>query len=130
MKICKFENCENIVEGRKDRLFCSNYCKTAYHAKKNKETGKVYFKKKVDDILRKNRRILAKYNIKSKVTVRKEVLLNEGFNPRVFTHYWKNRAGDTYLFCYDQGFKEVLDHERKKYLLVLWQPSMEKQVFV
>ena len=129
MRNCKYEECGNKVEGRIDRLFCSNYCKTAYHAKKNKESGKVYFKKKVDDVLRKNRKILAKYNVKSKVTVRKEVLLNEGFNPRIFTHYFKTKAEDTYLFCYDQGFKEVRDNKRDKYLLVLWQPGMEKQVF-
>jgi hypothetical protein len=128
-KICKHENCHKEVVGRIDRVFCSAYCKSDFHVRKRKESGKEYFKIRIDKVLRKNRSILAKYNIKSKVTVRKEVLLNEGFNPRVFTHYWKNRAGDTYLFCYDQGFKEVIDRERKKYLLVLWQPGMDKQVF-
>ncbi|MDA7804048.1 hypothetical protein N8987_05680 [Crocinitomix sp.] len=68
--------------------------------------------------------------MKSKVTIRKEELLKEGFNPRFFTHFWKTQTGDTYLFCYDQGFKEIMDHDRKKYLLILWQPYMEKQVFV
>ena len=128
-KICLNDNCSKIVEGRIDRKFCSTYCKSEYHAKKAKQTGKVYFKTKVDVILKKNRSILAKYNIKSKATVRKEVLIEEGFNPRFFTHYWKNKAGDTYLFCYDQGFKEVRDNSRNKYLLVTWQKGMEKQVF-
>lgn len=128
-RICINSQCKEKVEGRIDRKFCSDYCKSAYHAKKAKATGKVYFKTKVDLVLKKNRAILAKYNVKSKATVRKEVLLEEGFNPRFFTHYWKNAKGDTYLFCYDQGFKEVKDNYKDKYLLVIWQKGMEKQVF-
>jgi hypothetical protein len=128
-KVCRNENCAKTVEGRRDRQFCSEYCKSEYHYSERKKTGKTYFKLEVDEVLRKNRAILAKYNIKSKATVRKSVLLEEGFNPRFFTHYWKNKAGDTYLFCYDQGFKEVKDNHKDKYLLVLWQDGMAKQVF-
>lgn len=128
-KICKNENCSKIVKGRVDRIFCSSYCKTDFHAQNNKLSGKTFFKQKVDKVLKKNRAILAKYNTKSKATIRKEVLLEEGFNPRIFTHYWKNAKGDTYLFCYDQGFKEVKDNFKDKYLLVIWQSGMENQVF-
>ena len=128
-RICRNENCDKIVEGRRDRQFCSDYCKSEHHYSARKKSGKTYFKLQVDDVLRTNRRILAKHNVKSKATVRKSVLLEEGFNPRVFTHYWKNAKGDTYLFCYDQGFKEVKDNNKDKYLLVLWQEGMSKQVF-
>lgn len=129
-KICRNENCNKIVIGRIDRKFCSEYCKSEHHYLIRKKSGKTFFKSRVDEILRNNRRVLAKYNKKSKATERKEVLLNEGFNPRFFTHYWKTMAGETYLFCYDQGFKEVKDNERKKYLLVIWQVGMEKQVLI
>ena len=128
-KICRNEKCNEIVVGRRDRQFCSDYCKSEHHYSERKKTGKTYFKLKVDEVLRKNRSILAKHNVKSKATVRKSVLLDQGFNPRVFTHYWKNKAGDTYLFCYDQGFKEVKDNNKDKYLLILWQDYMAKQVF-
>jgi hypothetical protein len=129
-KTCRNANCHKIIVGRSDRLFCSKYCKSDYHYVARKKSGRTYFKLRVDEVLKRNRNILAKYNKKSKTTVRKEVLLNEGFNPRFFTHYWKTAGGETYLFCYDQGFKEVKDNERKKYLLVIWQVGMEKQVFV
>src|SRR5690606_5160156 len=109
-RICKNESCENIVEGRVDRVFCSSYCKSDYHATIRKQSGSTFFKLEIDAVLKRNRTILAKYNIKSKVTVRKDVLLSEGFNPRVFTHFWKTSKGDTYLFCYDQGFKEIKDN--------------------
>jgi len=32
------------------------------------------------------------------------VLIDQGFNPKFFTHYWKNNKGDVYLFCYEYGF--------------------------
>lgn len=128
-KICRNEKCDKTVEGRRDRQFCSDYCKSEHHYTAKKKTGKVYFKLKVDEVLRKNRAILSRHNVKSKATVRKSVLLEEGFNPRVFTHYWKNNNGDTYLFCYDQGFKEVKDNNKDKFLLILWQDYMEQQVF-
>lgn len=126
---CRNENCTKKVEGRSDKQFCSDYCKSEHHYSARKKTGKTYFKLKVDEVLRKNRKILAKYNVKSKATVRKEVLIKEGFNPRFFTHYWKTSKGDTYLFCYDQGFKEIKDNYKDKYLLVIWQDGMNKQVF-
>ena len=128
-KICRNEKCEKTVEGRSDRQFCSTYCKSEHHYSAKKKTGKTYFKLKVDQVLRKNRSILAKHNIKSKATVRKTVLLEEGFNPKVFTHYYRTNSGDTYLFCYDQGFKEVRDNNKDKYLLVIWQDGMARQVF-
>lgn len=28
MKKCKYRNCKNIVEGRKDKIFCKRSCKT------------------------------------------------------------------------------------------------------
>ena len=128
-RICKNQKCLKTIKGRIDKVFCSNYCKSDFHTEKRKISGKTYFKIKVDTILKKNRSILAKYNIKSKTTVQKKTLLEEGFNPRVFTHYWKNSKGDTYLFCYDQGFKEIKDNLKNKYLLVIWQKGMEHQIF-
>jgi len=128
-RICKNESCKNRVEGRVDRVFCSSYCKSDHHARILKQSGRTLFKLEVDSVLKRNRSILAKFNLKSKTTVRKEVLLAEGFNPRVFTHFWKTSKGETYLFCYDQGFKEIKDNFKDKYLLVIWQPAMANQVF-
>lgn len=128
-RLCLNETCDNPVEGRVDRKFCSTYCKTDYHYRQRKDSGAVYFKKVVDDVVRTNRKLLHEYNLAGKTTVRKTELLNRGFNPRFFTHYWKNNDGDTYLFCYDHGFKEVKDNEKQKYLLIQWQDYMNKQVF-
>lgn len=129
VRICAHESCENIIKGRIDRKFCSEYCKSDFHYQKRKESGKTYFKKTIDDVLRTNRRILKDYNQAGKSWVRKDELLNQGFNPRIFTHYWKNQQGGTYLFCYEQGFMETVDNEKKKYLLIQWQDYMNEQIF-
>jgi hypothetical protein len=42
--------------------------------------------------------LLKNYNKAGMSVVRKEALLEEGFNPKYFTHYWKNQKGDVYLF--------------------------------
>jgi len=68
--------------------------------------------------------ILKDYNRGGKVTVRKEVLLNEGFDPQYFTHYWKNEKGQVYLFCYEFGFLALNEFGKPKYVLVKWQPYM------
>jgi len=57
--------------------------------------------------LRKNRRILAKYNIGEKVKVQKPTLMEEGYNFNYFTNIYRTKKGTTYYFCYDQGFLEL-----------------------
>ncbi|MDH5399051.1 MAG: hypothetical protein OEX02_12950 [Cyclobacteriaceae bacterium] len=77
----------------------------------------------VDKQLKTNRKILKKYNQSGFTTLRKEKLHEEGFNPRFFTHYWKNSKGQVYLFCYDYGFLDLHD-QKDKYLIVEWQEYM------
>ncbi|WP_369858944.1 hypothetical protein [Aquimarina sp. I32.4] len=57
-------------------------------------------------------------------TVRKEKLLSEGFNPTYFTHYWKNKKGQVYLFCYEYGFLDLKQSQKEKYVLIKWQEYM------
>lgn len=52
------------------------------------------------------------------------MLINEGFNPKYFTHYWKNQKGAVYLFCYEFGFLERKEHNKVKYVLIQWQEYM------
>ncbi len=84
------------------------------------------FYNKVDNQLKLNRKILKEYNKGGKVTVRNETLLNLGFDPNFFTHFWKNQKGDVYLFVYEYGFLRRMENGREKYILVTWQAYMEK----
>lgn len=117
-------SCGEEVVGRTDKKFCSHYCKSSYHYGKNREDEKNLFRK-IDDQLKLNRRILKEHNKAGKAMVRKEVLLNVGFNPKYFTSYWKSKSGSLYLFCYEYGFKSVNEQGKQKYLLVQSQDYME-----
>ncbi len=121
MKSCP--ECGKELIGRVDKKFCSSYCKSAYHYQQNRDNEKNLFKQ-IDDQLKLNRRILKEYNKGGKATVRKEILLKEKFDPKYFTHYWKNRKGDVYLFCYEYGFIERKENGRSKFVLIQWQDYM------
>lgn len=125
MSICK--HCGKEIEGRSDKQFCDQYCKSAYHYQKNKiETPPFYLR--VQKQLHLNRKILKQYNKAGKSTVRVSKLHSDGFNPKFFTHYWKNHKGDAYLFVYEYGFRKISEHATAKYLLIQWQEYMEKDI--
>jgi len=112
-------NCGEALKGRVDKVFCSPYCKSNFHYEQRKSVVSDF--KKIDRQLRLNRRILARYNQGGKSFVREEKLLIEGFDPRFTTHSWSNSRGDTYLFCYDQGFLRKMDNGKQKFLLITYQ---------
>lgn len=122
----KCPNCSKIIDGRSDKKFCSEYCKSNHHYEKNKEKENTFYKK-VDTQLKRNRRLLKEYNKAGKSTIRSEKLLNTGFDPNYFTHYWKNQKGDVYLFCYEYGFLKRIEMGVTKYVLVTWQEYMDKK---
>lgn len=119
-------NCDKELVGRTDKKFCDAYCKSAFHYKKTLDE-KPSFYNKVNNQLRKNRKILKKFNKAGKSTVRAERLLAEGFNPNFFTHYWKNSRNQVYLFVFEFGFLKLTDNYYEKYLLVQWQEYMTKK---
>ena len=116
--------CGDPITGRADKKFCKESCKSAYHYLRSIEKEDSFFKY-IDKQLKTNRRILKEFNKAGKATVRKEVIIDEGFNPKFFTHYWKNRKGDVYLFCYEYGFLSRVENNKEKYVLVKWQDYMQ-----
>jgi len=130
MKIQKFcLSCNEELKGRSDKKFCDPYCKSAYHYKQSQEQEPRFFNK-VNNHLKLNRKILKQYNKSGKATVRSEKIIELGFNPNFFTHYWKNRKGDVYLFIYEYGFLKRHENGREKFILIKWQDYMNKSKFV
>ena len=121
MKKCPY--CKEEIKGRSDKKFCSSYCKSSFHYQETLKQEDSFFKR-VDKQLRLNRRLLKKYNKAGKAVIRKGDLLQEGFNSKYFTHYWKNQKGEVYLFCYEFGFLEKNENGKPKYVLVQWQDYM------
>ena len=121
-KICPV--CDAVVKGRSDKVFCSAKCKSIAQYENRQTTEAFYLK--VDRQLKINRKLLKKFNKSGYTTIRKSELTTAGFDPKFFTHYWKNQKGEVYLFVYEYGFLNKLDKGRDKYLLVTWQDYMEK----
>ena len=114
--------CEKVFKGRTDKKFCSDKCKSIDHYEKRRKEEAFFFQ--VDRQLKINRKILKKYNLSGYATIRKSVLIEKGFNPKFFTHYWKNKKGEVYLFVYEFGFLSLTKNGKRKYLLVKWQDYM------
>ncbi len=121
MKTCP--NCNEPVLGRSDKKFCSTYCKSNFHYKSQLEKGERLFEK-INKQLRLNRKLLRAYNRAGKSIVLKHTLLEAGFDPKYFTHYWKNKKADVYLFCFEYGFLQKQENGKAKYVLVVWQEYM------
>ena len=117
-------NCKTELQGRVDKKYCSDYCKSNHNYEKNKIKENSLFKK-IDEQLKLNRRLLRDFKRAGKSTVRAEKIMESGFNPKYFTHYWKNQKGDVYLFCYEFGFLKRIENGNSKYILVEWQGYME-----
>ncbi|MBX2840491.1 MAG: hypothetical protein KTR26_01870 [Flammeovirgaceae bacterium] len=116
--------CQKPLSGRLDKKFCDVHCKSNFQYQKARDNPSKFFNR-VDNQLKLNRRVLKAYNKAGKATVRKQVLIEKGFNPKFFTHYWKNQKGDVYLFCYEYGYLERTENGKAKYILVQWQGYME-----
>ena len=119
-KTCNY--CGNEIQGRADKQFCSVHCKSALQYQTRKKEEALYYI--IDRQLKLNRKLLKKYNQAGLATIRKEKLTTQGFNPKYFTHYWKNGKGQLYLFCYEYGYLSKNEKGKDKYVLVQWQDYM------
>lgn len=118
-------HCSKELRGRTDKKFCDPQCKSAYQYQIEKQSPERFYNK-VDNQLKLNRKLLKEYNKGGKVTIRSNVLLELGFNPNFFTHYWKNQNGQVYFFIYEYGFLIRKENGKEKYVLILWQDYMAK----
>jgi len=125
MKVNKCLNCNKELIGRFDKKYCDAYCKSAYQYKRNKENEPSFYVA-VDKQLKLNRKILKQYNKAGKATVRGVTIIDKGFNPNFFTHFWKNKKGDVYLFNYEYGFLKTKENNNAKFILIKWQDYMSK----
>ncbi len=114
--------CGTLLKGRSDKKFCSIKCKSIHQYEQRQETEAFYLK--VERQLRINRKLLKRYNKSGFTTIRKSELITQGFEPKFFTHYWKNKKGEVYLFVYEYGFLSKKDNGKEKYVLVTWQNYM------
>jgi hypothetical protein len=113
MEIRTCSECNQPLRGRKDQKFCSDYCRNAFNNRLNEDSNK--YVRRINGILRKNRRILEKLNPSGKSTVDGITLAEEGFNFHYYTNIYKTQKGSQYFFCYDYGY---LKTDNDQYFLV------------
>ena len=102
-------DCGNAVKGRTDKKFCDDNCRNNYNNRLKSETGTIF--NKINGILKKNRKPLAKLNPDGKVKVSKKKMLNAGFNFDYHTHTYQTQKGNKYFFCYEFGYLALNDDE-------------------
>ena len=80
-KVCL--ECGTKIIGRADKKFCSDQCRVAYNNRLN--SNETNFMRNVNNVLRKNRRILIDLNTTGKSRVSREKLHEKGFDFGLFT---------------------------------------------
>jgi hypothetical protein len=99
--------CGEEIHGRRDKQFCSDYCRANHYNAFNAEISN--FIRRVNATIRRNRSILARLNPQGKARLHKIKLIDSGLNFDYYTNVYKTRSGKVYYFCYDQGYLELED---------------------
>ncbi|MSP68992.1 MAG: DUF2116 family Zn-ribbon domain-containing protein [Bacteroidetes bacterium] len=98
-------DCGDSINGRADKKFCSDQCRNSYNNRLN--STDTNFMRNVNNILRKNRRILGTLTPNGKSSIHKDKILDLGFNFSYFTHTYTTRKGAVYFFCYEFGYLAI-----------------------
>ena len=105
--------CGDPLKGRIDKKFCSDYCRNSYNNKVNKDSKNLI--RNTNNRLRKNYKILSDLNISGKTKVTRTKLIDQNFDFNYFTSIYTTKTGNTYYYCYDQGYLAL---ENEYYLLI------------
>lgn len=76
--------CGEVIKGRIDKKFCSDLCRNSFNNKQNSDSNN--YVRNVNNILRKNRRILEGLLPGDKITLPRQKLVDKGFNFTYFTN--------------------------------------------
>ncbi|MCC7050906.1 MAG: hypothetical protein IT239_03905 [Bacteroidia bacterium] len=94
--------CSEPIIGRIDKKFCNDLCRNAYNNRLNSDSTNLV--RNINNILRRNRRIIEELAPDNKAKVHKDKLIAKGFDFRYFTHLLKTQKGSVYYFCYEYGY--------------------------
>lgn len=100
-------DCGDTLIGRADKKFCSDQCRNSYNNRQNSDANNLV--RKINHILRKNRRILEGLTPHGKAKVHKDKLTQAGFQFQYLTHTYTTQTGNVYHFCYEYGYLSLPD---------------------
>ena len=101
-------DCSEILLGRADQKFCSDACRNNYNNRLNSDVTNLV--RNINNILRRNRRILEELAPEKKAKVHRDKLNEKGFNFTYYTNQYKTQKGAVYFFCYEYGYLP-LEHD-------------------
>ncbi|RYZ92899.1 MAG: hypothetical protein EOP47_29885 [Sphingobacteriaceae bacterium] len=101
-------DCGNVIHGRADKKFCNDLCRNNYNNQLNSSTYNLV--RNINNILRRNRRIMEEMNPSGKTKTTREKMLVKGFDFEYFTSIYQTQNGSRYMFCYEYGYL-LLDND-------------------
>ncbi|MBR9999181.1 MAG: hypothetical protein KFF73_09430 [Cyclobacteriaceae bacterium] len=101
-------DCGSSLKGRSDKKFCSDFCRNNFHNRQNQLTNN--YVRRINYVLRKNRRILERLNEHGLDKVQRNALVREGFDFEYVTSVVQNGKDTTLYFCYEHGY-QVLEND-------------------
>ncbi len=94
--------CGKFILGRIDKKFCSDQCRATFNNRLNKDATR--YVTHTNFTLRRNRRILIELNPRGKSRIRRDKLVEKGFDFSHFTSMYISKEGARYFYCYEQGY--------------------------
>ena len=106
-------DCGTTLHGRADKKFCNDLCRNNYNNQLNSSSYNLV--RNINNILRRNRRILEELNPGGKTKTTRKKLSAKGFDFEYHTRSYQTQNGKTYHFCYEYGY---LPLDNDEFLLV------------
>lgn len=99
-------SCGRTIRGRADKKFCDDGCRNSFNNLRKQQEANIAYIKQINQVLQKNRKILQQLlpQDQSMQKIPKARLVSMGFHFQYHTHTYTNQKGNTYFFCYDQGW--------------------------
>ena len=97
--------CGSQLLGRADKKFCDDQCRSSFN--NHLKAGPSSALRPVNAILRKNHSILMRLCTGSKIKLKKDDLLRNGFDLNYHTHLYNTQNGNIYYFCYNYGYMRL-----------------------
>ena len=103
--------CGKAIKGRSDKKFCDDYCRNHFNNQLRSNPNACM--RKINSILRKNRKLLAELipEGSDKARVKRQKLFLKGFDFKYFTHQYANKKSHVYNYCYDHGYLSMGEDE-------------------
>lgn len=95
-------DCGEVLHGRADKKFCNDQCRNNYNNQLNSDSYNLV--RNINNILKRNRRILEELNPTGKTKTTRKKLAAKGLDFDHHTSIYQTQTGKQYIFCYEYGY--------------------------